>query len=79
MIDNISTLVERVNTSILFTMVRIALLFTILTAAHAFVSQSTLLFSRTATSLNMIDEECPEIPIEAQLDPKYDTAIIALG
>ena len=32
---------------------------------------------RRTKSLNM--EECPEIPITAQMDPKYDTAIIALG
>jgi hypothetical protein len=29
-------------------------------------------------TLNM-SNECPEIPITAQMDPKYDTAIIALG
>jgi len=29
--------------------------------------------------MNNAEESCPEIPINAQMDPKYDTAIIALG
>ena len=32
----------------------------------------------STTTLRMM-EECPEIPTTAQLNPKYDTCIIALG
>jgi len=35
-------------------------------------------FTREDSKLRMM-EECPEIPFTAQLDPKYDTCIIALG
>lgn len=38
--------------------------------------QTTLVSS---SRLQMMGEECPEIPVTAQLDPKYDTCIIALG
>ena len=47
-----------------------------LTVIAAFVPSQTI--QRSSISfLNMI--ECPEIPITSQMDPKYDTAIIALG
>ena len=35
--------------------------------------------SRQSTKLQMMMEMCPEIPTTAQMDPKYDTCIIALG
>lgn len=41
-------------------------------------SFSNRLNSISSSRLQM-GEECPEIPVIAQLDPKYDTCIIALG
>lgn len=44
----------------------------------AFVRSASPSVSSSPSKLNMM-EECPEIPFTAQLDPKYDTCIIALG
>mmetsp|Transcript_15684 Transcript_15684/g.19904 ORF Transcript_15684/g.19904 Transcript_15684/m.19904 type:complete len:86 (+) Transcript_15684:62-319(+) len=41
-------------------------------------STTTSSCSRRGSQLRMM-EECPEIPTTAQIDPKYDTCIIALG
>lgn len=55
---------------------------------HSLSSVSTIntlsisfLGSRNQFKLQMTmgDDECPEIPTTAQLDPKYDTCVIALG
>lgn len=42
-------------------------------------SSSSSSSSRQSTKLQMMMEICPEIITTAQMDPKYDTCIIALG
>jgi len=59
-------------------MFKLLTVLTLLTASSAFVPQSFT--AHPATSLlRMSDIDCPEIPTTAMLDPKFDTAIIALG
>lgn len=61
-------------------MIKLATIITLLTVVTAFVPPSPQAFRGISPigTLNM-SNECPEIPITAQMDPKYDTAIIALG
>ncbi len=51
------------------------LFLSLLAASTSFIPVQTFK-ARSALKMN---EECPEIPITAMMDPKYDTAIIALG
>jgi hypothetical protein len=57
-------------------MLKLATILIILSIATAFVPAA---FTRSTNLSLKMSTECPEIPITAQLDPKFDTAIIALG
>jgi hypothetical protein len=60
-------------------LISILSLLTAVTVTSFVPSQTQTFKTLSALKMNNAEESCPEIPINAQMDPKYDTAIIALG